>query len=149
MKTSANGRAFIGHFEGLRLTAYLCPANVPTIGYGHTKGVTKSDVGVRKITEAEADDLLGQDLTEFESQINKMVKVSLNQDQFDALCSFTFNLGAGALQSSTLLKQINAGNFDDVPTQLLRWVRGGGVVLPGLVTRRTAEGKLWNGEDWR
>lgn len=149
MQVSDNGRALIENFEGLRLKAYLCPAGVPTIGYGHTDGVKRSDVGVRTITTQEADALLEQDLEEVAPQVMSAVHAPINQDQFDALCSFTFNLGAGALRSSTLLKKVNARAYDDVPEQFMRWVHGGGQLLDGLVARRTAEVKLWNGEDWR
>jgi lysozyme len=148
MQVSENGVALVKHFEGFQATAYLCPANVPTIGYGHTKSVMRSDVGKETITEAEAAKMLVDDLAEFAQQVEAAVTVPLNQDQFDALCSFAYNLGVQALRSSTLLSRLNAGAYDSVPDQLMRWTHGGGQVLQGLVRRRTAEAKLWNSEAW-
>jgi lysozyme len=148
MQVSENGVDLIKHFEGFQATAYLCPANVPTIGYGHTKSVMRSDVGKETITETAAAEMLAEDLAEFAQQVEAAVKVPLNQDQFDALCSFTYNLGAQTLRSSTLLSRLNAGAYDAVPDQLMRWTHGGGQVLQGLVRRRTAEAKLWNSEAW-
>jgi lysozyme len=148
MQISENGVNLVKHFEGFQATAYLCPANVPTIGYGHTKSVMRSDVGKETITEPTALEMLAEDLAEFAQQVDAAVKVPLNQDQFDALCSFTYNLGAQTLRSSTLLSRLNSGAYDAVPDQLMRWTHGGGKVLQGLVRRRTAEAKLWNGEAW-
>ena len=138
MKTSNVGIALIKRFEGLRTKAYLCPAGVPTIGYGHTKDVRLNDP---EITEAEADRLLAEDLGVYEAAVTEMVKVPLTQNQFDALVSFAFNLGIGALRFSTLLKRLNAGlpcaeEFD-------RWTMAGGKTLPGLVRRRAAERRLF------
>jgi lysozyme len=148
MQVSDNGVDLIKYFEGFQATAYLCPANVPTIGYGHTKSVTRADVGVKFVTEATASEMLTDDLAEFAEQVEAAVTVPLNQDQFDALCSFTYNLGAQSLNASTLLSRLNAGAYDAVPDQLVRWIHGGGKVLQGLVNRRTAEAKLWNSEAW-
>jgi len=148
MQVSDNGVDLIKHFEGFSATAYLCPANVPTIGYGHTKGVTRADVGVKFVTEDTATKMLADDLAEVSKQVEAAVTVPLNQDQFDALCSFTYNLGARSLRTSTLLSRLNAGAYEAVPDQLLRWTHGGGKVLQGLVNRRTAEAKLWNSEAW-
>lgn len=107
--TSARALAIIKKAEGEELTAYYCPAGVPTIGYGHTKTVSKSDVQRKKtITKAEAERLLRADLTGFERDVAKLVKVPLTDDQFGALVSFAYNLGARALALSTLLKRINA-----------------------------------------
>ena len=148
MQISENGVALVKHFEGFQATAYLCPANVPTIGYGHTKGVTRADVGVKFVTEDTASEMLADDLAEFSQQVEAAVTVPLNQDQFDALCSFTYNLGAQTLRSSTLLSRLNSGAYDAVPDQLMRWTHGGGKVLAGLVRRRTAEANLWNSGAW-
>lgn len=148
MQVSENGVNLVKHFEGFQATAYLCPANVPTIGYGHTKGVTRADVGVKFVTEDTAAQMLADDLAEFARQVEAAVTVPLEQHQFDALCSFTYNLGAQTLRSSTLLSRLNAGAYDAVPDQLLRWTHGGGQVLQGLVRRRTAEVKLWSTGNW-
>ena len=135
----------ITHFEGCELDAYLCPASVLTIGVGHTKDVKEGD----RITEAQARALLLEDLSYFEDQVNAMVKIDLTQNQFDALVSWTFNLGSGNLKSSTLLNRINYGPISDVPFQIQRWNRANGEVLAGLVKRRAAEAALWEGKDWR
>ena len=130
-------------FEGLRLTAYKCPAGVWTIGYGHTQGVSR---GMR-ITEARANEMLTSDLEDAGKSVLRLISVPLNDNQYGALCSFVFNLGAGALQTSTLRKILNTGDYAGVPAQMARWnkatVNGKKVVLAGLVRRREAEGKLW------
>jgi len=149
MQPSETCIELVKHFEGFRSVAYICPAGIPTIGYGHTKGVTHSDVGIKFITEDTADQMLADDLAGFAVQVGDMVSVELSQNQFDALCSFVFNLGAGALQKSTLLEKLNAGEYDAVPNQLMRWTHADGEELPGLVARRTAEAKLWSTGDWQ
>ena len=139
------GMTLIKHFEGLKLIAYLCPAGIWTIGYGHTKAVKQGD----KITEAEADQLLASDLLACGEQVEKYVRVPLNANQFAALASFVFNAGAGNLAASTLLRRLNNGDYDCVPSELCKWVKatnpttGRKVTLPGLVKRRAAEGQLW------
>ncbi|MCQ8103011.1 glycoside hydrolase family protein [Methylomonas sp. SURF-2] len=144
-KINSAGMALVRNFEGLKLEAYLCPAGVWTIGYGHTKGVKKGD----KITEAEADKLLEQDLGQCGEQVEKHVRVPLHDNQFAALASFVFNAGVGSLISSTLLRRLNSGDYDCVPSELAKWVKalnpktGKKVALPGLVKRRAAEGQLW------
>ncbi|MGB0972713.1 MAG: lysozyme [Mycobacterium sp.] len=144
MKTSPAGLNLIKKHEGLRLRAYLCPANVPTIGYGHTGTVTFDDVRARKsITEEGAGHLLRLDLRHAEDAVNTMVKVPLCQHEFDALVSFVFNIGAWAFGKSTLLRLLNKGFKYAVPGQLARWNRGGGRVLAGLVARRADEASLW------
>ena len=145
MRTSDEGIALIRHFEGCRLEAYLCPASVWTIGYGHTLDVREGDV----IDQEAAEALLIEDLEEFEGYVNALVETELKQHQFDALVSWTFNLGAGNLKSSTLLNRINYGPLSDVPFQIRRWTRAGGEILEGLVRRRKAEALLWEGKDWR
>jgi len=146
MKTSDKGVALIKAHEGKRLSAYTCPGGVLTIGYGHTSAAGKPDVvrGMR-ITEREAEDILRRDLAKFEARVNKLVKVPLTQGQFDALVSFDFN--TGALHSSSLLKKLNAGEHSRVPAQLMRWTKGGGRELPGLVRRRRDEAELWRSLD--
>ena len=133
----------VKHFEGLYLNAYLCPAGVPTIGYGHTAGVKMGQT----ITAAQADDFLKADLTAAAAQVDKLVKVPLTPDQRGALASFVFNLGAGSLQSSTLLRLLNQGDYKGAAGQFGRWVyatvNGVKTELPGLVKRRAAEAKLF------
>lgn len=139
MKTGDKGLELIKEFEGLRLEAYLCPAKVWTIGYGHTGGIKAGDV----ITREQADAYLRQDLSDEEQAITKYVRVALNQNQFDALASFTFNLGAGNLSNSTLLKKLNAGDYAGAAEEFLRWDHSGGQQLAGLTRRREAERLLF------
>ena len=139
MKTSLEGINLIKHFEGCELEAYKCPAGVWTIGYGHIKGVQEGDV----ITEQQADDMLVEELEEYENYIHNLVSCPLNQNQFDALVSWVYNLGSSNLQASTLLKVLNAGDYAGVPTQMLRWNKAGGKVLEGLTRRRQAEADLF------
>jgi lysozyme len=139
MKQSDQGIDLIKRFEGVRLKAYDDGVGVLTIGYGHTSGVHWGDV----ITEDEAENLLQEDLEDFEECVNDLVDVSLNQAQFDALVSFTFNVGCGAFRRSTLLRKLNKGDYKAAANQLLRWNRGGGRVLKGLVRRRQAERDLF------
>ena len=139
MKTSLEGINLIKHFEGCELEAYKCPAGVWTIGYGHIKGVQQGDV----ITEQQADDMLVEELEEYEIYIHNLVNCPLNQNQFDALVSWVYNLGSSNLQASTLLKVLNAGDYAGVPAQMLRWNKAGGKVLEGLTRRRQAEADLF------
>ena len=145
MKISQEGVNLIKHFEGCRLEAYKCPAGVWTIGYGHTKGVKEGDAIEQEAAEA----FLIEDLEAFEQAVARLVKVPLTQQQFDALVSFTFNLGAGNLAASTLLRKLNNYQYAEVPEQMMRWVRAGGQVLDGLVRRRAAEAALFQNKDWR
>lgn len=132
-------------FEGFYAEAYLCPAGVWTIGYGHTRGVRQG----MTITEEEAEATLLQDLAEAAEDVERLISVRLTENQFAAIVSFTFNVGAGNLQESTLRRKINTGNYDDVPSELNRWVKATDPVsgkkrtLRGLVRRRAAEGDLW------
>lgn len=122
-------------FEGCRLTAYRCPAGVPTIGYGHTKGVKMG----MKITQAQADALLKSDLKPFENYVNKLL-VCTSQGQFDALVDFSFNLGTVSLERSTLLKLIRQhASTDSIQKQFMKWVYAGGKKLAGLEKRRAWE----------
>lgn len=139
MTTSPAGLNLIKQFEGLRLKAYLCPANVWTIGYGHTGGVKEGD----KITLAKANEYLKADIARFEAAVNKLVTVPLTQNQFDALVSFTYNVGVVALKTSTLLKYLNVGSYTAVSEQLRRWNKASGKPLQGLINRREAEIKLF------
>ena len=139
MKTSNNGIDLIKHFEGCETEAYLCPAGVWTIGYGHIKGVQEGDV----ITEQQAHDMLVKELEEYEGYIKDFVEVPLSQNQFDALVSWVYNLGSGNLKSSTLLKVLNSRDYDNVPEQILRWNKANGKVLEGLTRRRESEAELF------
>ncbi len=139
MKTSQKGIDLITRFEGFRARAYKCPAGVWTIGYGHTKGVKAG----QSVTLEGAQDLLRQDLKNFEDWVTKLVKVELTQGQFDALVSFCFNLGPGALDSSTLLKLVNQQKFALAADQFKRYNKASGVELSGLTKRRQAERDLF------
>lgn len=139
MTTSKQGLALIAAHEGLKLKAYLCPAGVPTIGYGHTKGVRMGDT----ITPDQADKFLREDLADAEKAVNAQ-GLKINQNQYDALVSFTFNVGVGNFGKSTLLKKVKA-NADDpaIRNEFARWNKGGGKVLPGLTRRRKEEADLY------
>tara|TARA_R100001086_G_scaffold148603_1_gene78680 strand:+ start:303 stop:746 length:444 start_codon:yes stop_codon:yes gene_type:complete len=145
VRTSGQGVALIKKFEGCELEAYQCSANVWTIGYGHTRGVKEGD----EISADKAEYILLEDLIEFEKYVDQLVTVSLNQDQFDALVAWTFNLGPTNLKKSTMLLRLNDGQYDEVPAQMARWNRSGGEVLEGLKRRRKAEGLLFQGLDWQ
>ncbi|MBQ0721122.1 MAG: lysozyme [Gammaproteobacteria bacterium] len=140
------GIQLVKDFEGFRSDAYICPAGVLTIGYGHTG----HDVGESQcISEARAEELLRADMESACASVERLVSVSLSGNQFAALASFAFNCGAGNLGVSTLLKKLNRGDYDAVPTELGRWVKatdpatGKKRTLAGLVRRRAAEGELW------
>lgn len=141
MKPSNQCIELVKHFEGFESVAYLCPANVWTIGYGRTRNVKEGDV----ITELQAERDLLEELVEFGEQVLSVVDVELEQREFDALTSWTYNLGVGNLQSSTLLKKLNAGDKNSVPSEMLRWNKASGRVLEGLTRRRQAEADLWTG----
>jgi len=136
---SRNGLDLIKGFEGLRLSAYQDAAGVWTIGYGHTGSVHPGD----RITQAQAEALLQKDTAWAQQAVRDQVKVPLTQGQFDALTSFTFNLGAGALAKSTLLRKLNAGDYAGAQAEFGKWVHAGGQVLQGLVRRRAAEAELF------
>lgn len=140
MKLSEEGLALIKHFEGFRAHPYLCQANVWTIGYGRTRGITAQTPPVSK---AQAEAMLSQDVARYERSVQNLIRVKLTQSQFDALVSFAFNLGAGALQRSSLRSKLNRGEYASAAPEFLRWVRAGGVVSRGLVARRRAEVALF------
>ena len=144
LKTSQEGISLIKSFEGCELTAYRCSANVPTIGFGHTAGVSDGDT----CTQEEAETMLAEDLEEFEDYVKNYVESELQQNEFDALVAWTYNLGPANLKESTMLKELNSGNFEEVPRQMKRWNRAGGEVLDGLIRRREAESRLFKGEAW-
>jgi len=133
------GLELIKDCEGFRAQAYLCPAGVWTIGYGHTRGVRSG----QRVTEQEAEQLLQEDLADAQAAVERYIAVPLTDNQFAALVSFTFNLGAGSLKTSTLRRRLNTGDYDAVPSELARWVKAGGKTLKGLVKRRAAEGELF------
>jgi lysozyme len=135
LSLSDDGLGLIQHFESLRLSAYPDSAGVWTIGWGHTGNVQPGDT----VTRAEADALLRSDVAWAETAVRNAVDVPLTQGQFDALVSFTFNVGAGAFENSTLLERLNAGDTTGAQDQFGRWIYAGGEVLPGLVRRRAAE----------
>lgn len=139
-RTNADGVALIKNYEGLHLAPYLCAAKIWTIGYGHTRTV---HVGMQ-ITPDQADQLLDDDLRLTERAVQRAVQVPLNDNQFAALVSFTFNVGINNFQNSTLLKLLNRGWYEQVPAQLMRWNRVQGEIMGGLSRRRAAEGQLWN-----
>ena len=143
MKTSHKGIALIKEFEGLRLKAYKCPGGVWTIGYGHTAGVQPGMV----ISEAQAEEYLMADLIASEKYLNDL-RLAINQNQFDALISFIYNVGTGNFSSSTLLRKVKANSQDNsIMDEFLRWVYSKGRVLPGLQRRRLAEMKLYFSND--
>lgn len=158
MELSERGLALIKKFENFRAKAYLCPAGVWTIGYGTTKNVRPGD----KVTKAEAEALLREDLVRFQSCVTKSVHVPLDQGQYDALVSLCYNIGEGTdpkkyrkgkdpvgFRNSTLLKLLNQGRYDAAARQFDVWVRGGGTVLPGLKRRRAEEQVLFKSGDDR
>lgn len=147
MKTSDMGLSLIKSFEGFSAKPYLCPAGVPTIGYGATyypdgRRVTMQD---RPVTVAQATDMLRSMLASYEAGVSRYVLVPVTQGQFDALVSFAYNLGLSALKNSTLLRLVNARDYTGAAAQFVRWNRAGGKVLPGLTRRREAERKLFVG----
>ncbi len=150
MKTSKKGIKLIKEFEGFRSKAYLCSAGVWTIGYGSTLYTNNHKVKQGdQISLTEAEELIANDLIKFENAVNKLVTVQVNQNQFDALVCFIYNIGEGAFKSSTLLKKINLKDFTGAADEFLRWNKapspstGKLRALPGLTRRRTAERKLF------
>jgi len=139
MKTSAEGLAFITLWEGTRLTAYRDSGGVWTIGVGHTGPEVKRGL---TITAERARQLLAADVAEAEWAVSA-VQVPLTQQQYDALVSFTFNVGTEAFERSTLLRKLNERDYASVPAQINRWVHDNGKVVAGLVNRRKAEGEMW------
>ena len=157
MQMSEHGLELIKQWEGFKPDVYKDSAGLPTIGVGHL--ITKSEQTTGEIvigglpvqyanglTDQQVLDLLSQDVQPAEQAVNNSVKVALDQNQFDALVSFTFNVGVGAFTGSTLLKVVNQGQYDQVPDQLRRWNKAGGKVVQGLVNRRANEVKLWSGQ---
>lgn len=138
MKVNAAGLQLIKRSEGLRLDAYLCPAGVWTIGYGHTGDVKKGD----RITSHQADVLLDHDLDHFERRVEALAP-GANDNEFSAMVSFAFNLGEAALSRSSLLKKFLAGDKVGAAAEFMKWKYAAGKVLPGLVLRRSEERNLF------
>ena len=154
MHISQNGTKLLAEWEGLRTEVYDDAAGLPTIGVGHLLTQDERDSGKITIQGQAVDyrqglseqavlDLLAQDLERFEAAVNDGVQVALAQNQFDALVSFAFNVGVQAFKTSTLLKKLNDGFYDEVPAQLRRWTKAGGQTVQGLVNRREKEITLW------
>jgi lysozyme len=145
MKVSDNCLKLIRESEGFRERPYLCPAGVPTIGYGNTRYVDGKPVRLTDgpCTRDQADYYMTAALAEYEAAVNRYVVVPLTQSQFDALVDFAYNCGAQNLRTSTLLKMLNNLDYVGAAAQFDRWVNGGGKRLPGLVTRRRKERTLF------
>jgi lysozyme len=145
-KISKKGLNLIKSFEGLSLKPYLCPAKIPTLGYGNTfypNGI-KVKMTDPSITEERASEMLLAILKHYETVVDSYVRDDINQSQFDALVSFAYNCGIGNLKSSTLLKKVNANPKDEtIVGEFMKWNKGGGKVLSGLTRRRTAEANLY------
>jgi lysozyme len=141
MNFSTAGMDLLKKSEGFRNRVYLDAAGLPTIGYGHR--LLHPESFPNGIDEPQAANLLAADLRDAEQAVQRLVKVPLTQGQFDALVDFTFNLGAGRLANSTLLKSLNAGRYDEAAEQLLLWDHAGGHELAALKLRRQAEAALW------
>lgn len=139
LKISQTGIDLIKRFEGCVLTAYQCPAGIWTIGFGHTRTAYKG----QKISLKTAEKLLEEDIKIFENGVNKAVSVSLTQNQFDALVSFSFNCGVTALKNSTLLKKLNKKDYIGAANEFPRWNKSNGKILTGLVRRREEEKALF------
>lgn len=137
--SSRAGLSLIKQFEGCKLSAYLCPAGIPTIGYGRTTGVKLGQT----ITQSQADAWVVEEYDAFEARVYRIVTVPLTANQLGALVSFAYNVGTGALASSTLLRLLNAGDYKGAAAQFARWNKAGGRVLAGLTKRRAAEAALF------
>lgn len=144
MKISEEGISLIKKFEGCKLRTYLDAVDVPTIAYGRTKDVKIGDI----CTQQQAEDWLEEELVEYEGYVEKAVTVPLEQHHFDSLVSWTYNLGPSNLTRSSMLRVLNASDYDNVPEQIMRWNKAGGRVLAGLVRRREAEAEMFKGNDW-
>lgn len=144
MQTSDKGISLIKQFEGCKLTAYQDSVGVWTIGYGWTQPVDGKPIRAgMTIKQETAERLLKTGLVSYESDVSRLVKVGLTQGQFDALVSFTYNLGARSLSTSTLLRKLNAGDYAGAADEFLRWNKAGGKVLNGLTRRREAEREVF------
>lgn len=142
MQVSDAGLNMIKKFEGFVSHTYNDPVGLPTIGYGHK--LLPGESFPNGVTEAQAEQILASDAANAGQDVENLVTVSLSQAQFDALVDFTFNLGMGRLAGSTLLRDLNAGQYDAARQQLLLWDHAGHQVMPGLQARRKAEFDLWD-----
>jgi lysozyme len=144
-QTNSKGIDLIKSFEGLKLVAYVCPANVPTIGYGTIRYPNGNKVKLGDTcTNLQAETYLKHDLKQFELSVDALCRDDLNANQFSALVSFAYNLGSGSLKSSTLLKKVNANPLDPtIRKEFMRWIYAGPLKLSGLERRRTAEADLY------
>ena len=145
-QVTEEGLNLIKRFEGFSHTIYTCPAGYPTIGYGHVVLAHEQDQFAAGVTQAEATELLRRDVRIAERAVLRLISVPLTDGQFDALVSFAFNLGAGALQRSTLRRKVNRGEHEGVPEELMKWVWAAGKRLAGLVRRRGAEALAYSCE---
>lgn len=137
---SKEGIELIKAHEGYSEVRYICPAGLPTIGYGHTGAGVK----LGRVTREQAEALLRSDVREAERAVLRLINVPLTNNQYAALVSFTFNLGSGALQRSTLRSKLNRAEYDGAANEFGKWVFAGGKRLKGLVNRREAERQLFN-----
>jgi len=142
VQISSKGLGLIKEFEGLRLDVYTDPAGHPTIGYGHL--ILEGEDFCAGISQDQADCLLAADVRKSEAAVLSGVRVSLTQNQYDALVSFVFNVGSSAFAKSTMLAKINSADYSGASAEFVRWVHGGGRVLPGLVRRRESERRLFD-----
>ena len=145
MQCNEAGLRIIKHFEGFHSKPYLCPAGVPTIGYGSTRGANGKRIRTNSaaITEEEGQALLQRDVKSAENSVKRLITAELNENELSALCSFVYNLGSGRLQSSTLRAKLNRGDYEGAALELHKWRRAGGKILRGLVLRREMEVKLF------
>ena len=146
MRLNQTGYDLIKQFEGLVLKPYLCSANVPTIGYGNTfyENGVKVKMSDAQITKQRAEELLKINADRFASKVANLLKKEVTQNQFNALVSFAYNVGSGALASSTLLKLVNINpNDGNIAKEFLKWNKGGGKVIDGLTKRRIKESALY------
>ena len=153
MKTSKAGLLLIKKYEGLvdgdpntpGLDPYLCPAGVPTIGWGSTRDLRGNRITMEHnpILEGVAQALFEKEVEEVERSVTRLIRVPLNENQFSALVSFTYNLGSGNLQSSTLRQKLNRGNYEGAANEFWKWRRAGGRILKGLVLRRASEAAMF------
>jgi len=139
LKMSDVGLDLVKKFEGFYADKYVCPAGFLTIGYGHLWKIGMPET----CTEEQAEEWLAEDLVDAEKSVKRLISLPLTQHQFDALVSFTFNCGGGALQRSTLRSKLNRGEYENAADEFKKWVWGGGRKLPGLVLRRQAEHYLF------
>lgn len=141
MKINQEGLDLIKRFEGFSPKVYICSGGWPTIGYGH---VVRGDEGLNiPLSEKDGTRLLRDDVGIAERAVRRLIKAPLNENQFSALVSFTFNLGSGNLQASTLRRKLNRGDYDGASAEFPKWRKAGGRILKGLVRRRAEERGLF------